>query len=178
MKSCGIVFQKLPTSQHWWVCIFLAHSVARNIYNKFLGTLSLSVRVKITADSMIYHKIYSWVKGRNTFCRKEVFQYFSISNKKERYQWEQNKKLCSMTEKLFLNIFLLFLLCSQWKDSNRLNAHMPIWFFKKLNKLILLLWLQIGIINHLSLYYLNVKQINIILQPENSYSQTYTFIPQ
>lgn len=55
------------------------------------------------------------------------------------------------------------------KDSNRLIAHMP--FDKKkffLNKLILLLWLHIGVISHLPLYYLNFIQVNMILQPESN----------
>lgn len=52
------------------------------------------------------------------------------------------------------------------KDSNRLILHMS--FDKKNIKLILLLWLQIGVINHLPLYYLNIIQINIILQPESN----------
>lgn len=54
------------------------------------------------------------------------------------------------------------------KDSNRLIAHMPFDKKKNLNKLILLLWLQIGVINHLPLYYLNIIQINIVLQPESN----------
>lgn len=103
MRSCGIVFQKLPTSQHWWVCIFLAHSVARHIYNKFLGTLSLSVRVQVIADSMICHRTYSWIKGRTTLYRK--LQHFQ--QEQRGIDEKQNRKLCSTTEK-FLNILYHF----------------------------------------------------------------------
>lgn len=56
----------------------------------------------------------------------------------------------------------------RWQQINCPHVHLT--KKKFLNKLILLLWLQIGVINHLSLYYLNIIQINIILQPENSYS--------
>lgn len=166
------MFQKLPTSQHWWVCIFLAHSVAKHIYNEFLRTLSLSGKVKITADSMICHTTYSWTKGRFPPPPHFLLKYFKTSafpTRTEKYQRLAKQETMVHDWEIVYEYFYTILNLLSMERQQQINCpHVHLIKRIFLNKLTLLLWLQIGVINHLPLHYLNIIQVNFFFYSQKT----------
>lgn len=100
-----------PVSTDGYV-FFLLLSGKAHIYNEFLATLYLSGKVKITADSVICHTTYSWMKGEfphaPTPFFTEVFQNFQHFQQEQRSTKLVKQSMFHETEKLFMNVLYHF----------------------------------------------------------------------